>query len=266
MKKKIVLITLTLVITLVTVVAAGLFGVHAVYAQTATPAPTTPGNRGQHFGVTDQELATALGITTDKLQAAYKTADAEALKQAVAKGLITQAQADQFSANSNGRHFGMFGRMMGANGSNTIDYNAILATALGISADKLQAANTQAYNTSVDNAVKSGSLTQLQADEIKGRQALAKDTVFQAAVKSAIAAAIKVAASSGVITQAQADAVVKSLSANNDAGFGFGKGMGPGMMDSGGRGGFGGPGDFGGHRGGNPGGGNSPAPTATPQS
>jgi hypothetical protein len=262
MKKKIVLITLTLVTALITVVAAGVFGTHVVYAQTATPPPANPANRGPHFGMTDQDLATALGITTDKLQAAYKAADAEALKQAVAKGLITQTQADQFSANSNGRHFGWPGKMMGANGSNGIDYNAILANALGISTDKLQAAYQQAYNTSLDNAVKSGSLTQQQADEIKGRQALAKDNVFQAAVKSAIEAAIKVAASSGVITQSQADAVINSLSANNQSSFGFG----PGMMTPGGRGGFGGQGDFGGkHRGGNPGGSNNPSPTATPQ-
>ena len=217
------------------------------------------------FGVTDQDLATALGITIDKLQAAYKTADAEALKQAVAKGLITQSQADNLSARSDGRHFGWSGMMMGANGSNTIDFNAILANALGISTDKLQAAYQQAYNTSIDNAVKSGSLTQQQADEIKGRQALAKDNVFQAAVKAAIEAAIKVAASSGVITQAQATAVINSLSTHNPSVFGFGKGMGPGMMNPGGKGGFGGRGDFGGmRRGGNPGGSNSPSPTATP--
>ena len=266
MKKKVVLITLTLVMTLVAVAAAGIFGTQAVYAQTATPVPSTPGGGGQHFAMTDQDLATALGITTDKLQAAYKAADAEALKQAVAKGLITQAQADKFSANANGRHFGWPGKMMGANSSNGIDYNAILASALGISADKLQAAYQQAYNTIVDNAVKSGSLTQQQADEIKGRQTLAKDNVFQAAVKSAIEAAVKVAASSGVITQAQATAVINSLTTNDHSGFGFGPGMGSGRMDPGGRSGFGGRGNFGGmQHGKNPGGSNSPAPTATPQ-
>jgi len=49
-------------------------------------------------GFSQQELATALGIDLPTLQAAYKSANTEALKEAVSKGLITQQQADQITA------------------------------------------------------------------------------------------------------------------------------------------------------------------------
>jgi hypothetical protein len=264
MHNKAKIITLFITGALVMVTAFGVLGYQSVYAQTTTPTPTVPNSQtppnagdrmgGPRFGLSDQDLAAALGITTDQLQAAYKTANAEALKQAVSKGLITQAQADKASANdSNGRHFGLPGMLGGTNG---IDYNAILANALGITTDKLQAANQQAYNTSLDNAVKNGSMTQQQADEIKGRAALAKDTVFQSAIKSAYEAAIKVAVSSNVITQAQADAILKSLTDTGSfAPDRMGHGFNPGFK--------GGPGGFGGQRP-KDGQGNIPGATATP--
>jgi hypothetical protein len=221
------------------------------YAQSPTPTPGaasqsagqpgTPGQPGPGFGkhggagnYTDADLASALGITTEQLQAAYKTADSEALKEAVSKGLITQAQADQMAANNNTNergHFGLFGK---PGDTNTIDYNALLAKALGITTDKLQAAQTTATNASLDAAVKAGTLTQAQADETKGRNALAKDSTFQSAMKTAFEAAVKQAVSSGVITQAQADAIL----ANQAQPGGFLMGG----FDRGGRGGHGGPG------------------------
>ena len=63
-------------------------------------------NKGLGGGVSDQDLAAALGITVEKLQAAYTTATNEALTQAVSAGLITQAQADQIKANG-GRFEGL---------------------------------------------------------------------------------------------------------------------------------------------------------------
>ncbi len=261
-RKKIITILVTGALAVVTVLGA--FTYRAVYAQAATPTPGAPGSTtnnqvqpgpgrggpgGMRGGYSDQELATALGITTDKLQAAYTAANTAALKEAVSKGLITQAQADQLSANGFDQHG--FGRLGGANG---IDYNALLANALGISTDKLKAAQQQAYNASIDAAVQSGSITQAQADEMKGRYALANDTKFQSAMQSAYAAAVKQAVTDGVITQAQADAILASQSQAGGfagPGFDFGGGFGHG---------HGGPG-FNGASGSNQ---NNPAPTTAP--
>jgi hypothetical protein len=217
--------------------------------------------RGMDGGVTDQGLATALGIDVTKLQAAYQTATAEVLKQAVAAGLITQAQADQFTARGD--------VLRGANGArwlsgSGIDYNSLLAGALGISVDKLQAAYLQAFSTSVDSAVANGYMTQTQADLAKAQYALANSTKFQSDLQAAYKATVQQAVTDGTITQSQADQILAS-----SAGLGF-----PGLGGPGGLGGFDG---FGGGRGfgphGFPGGAapsnpanpSSPAaPTATP--
>ncbi len=267
-RKKIITILVTGALAAVTVFGALTY--RAVYAQSTTPTPGAPSNTpnnnqaapgqpgpgrggpgGMRGGYTDQELATALGITTDQLQAAYTAANTEALKEAVSKGLITQAQADQLSANGFDPHrFGMFA-------ANGIDYNAILAKALNITADKLKAAEQQAYNANIDAAVQSGAITQAQADEMKGMNALANDTKFQSALKSAYEAAVKQAVTDGVITQAQADAILLAKQSQTGGffapGFNFGPGGGFGH-------GHGGPG-FNGAPGSNP---NNPAPTTTP--
>ncbi len=89
--------------------AGGALAVTNVFAQAPAPTPAAPngqvqsgpgfGLRGGGFGgYSEQDLATALGIDVTRLQAAYAAANAEALKEAVSKGLITQAQADQITA------------------------------------------------------------------------------------------------------------------------------------------------------------------------
>jgi ribosomal protein S20 len=246
-----------------------------VMAQALTPTPVTPNGqvqpgmgmggalRGGYGGYSEQDLATALGIDITKLQAAYAAANAEALKEAVSKGLITQAQADQITARGiNNRPLGGLG--FGANSG--IDYNALLANALGIDVTKLQAAYMQAVNTNLDNAVKAGTITQAQADLEKARYALSNDTKFQSSLQAAYQAAIKQAVTDGVITQAQADQLLQNQTANDLPG-GFG-----GLL--GGQGGFGGSGGprgfglhgFGGGRGGNPAPQTPAQPTATPGS
>ena len=137
-------------------------------------------------GTSDQDLATALGITVDKLQAAYTSATEAAVKQAVTQGLITQAQADQIKAN--GDHIVELGRYMDLS---KIDYNSLLANALGITVDKLQAAYQTAYNTAIDRLVTNGRLTQAQADNLKARYALANSSKFQAAMQSAFQTAVQ---------------------------------------------------------------------------
>ncbi len=190
-------------------VALGVIGYRSVSA--AAPAVTTTyalNAHGMRGGYTDQELADALGVSLETLQAAYTTADAAALKQAVEQGLITQEQADQFAARE--KHMG------GPRGfpGGTIDYNALLADALGITTEQLQAAYTQAFTAHVNSAVASGEITQEQADLALGRYTLFNNSGFQTAMQSAFEAAVNQAVQSGVITQAQADQILSNMSAD----------------------------------------------------
>ncbi len=218
--------------------------------------------RGLGGGTSDTELAAALGIDVTKLQAAYTTATSDYLAQAVSSGQITQAQADQLKANGD-RDFG-FGPFQ----ITGIDYNALLAKALGITTDQLNAAYVKAYDTAIDARVTAGTLTQAQADLMKGEFALYNNSKYQSSMQSAFTSAVNQAVTDGVITQAQADAILKNATTSNYGGFGgrrgfegFGGGRigGPG----GGRGGHGG---FNGNNTGTTGGNNTTpaAPSATP--
>jgi len=190
-----------------------------------------PGFGGGSGQVSNQDLATALGIDVAKLTAAQQTATDAALAQAVSKGLITQSQADQ--AKANGYRFDDLNQFSASG----IDYKALLANALGISTDKLTSAYQTAYNTAIDREVTNGNLTQTQADLMKARYALANSSKFQSAIQSAYTAAVNQAVTDGLITQSQADQILKS---NTGTGFDlFGGRMGGA--------GFGGPGGFGGH-------------------
>ena len=264
-KKTIKIFGIATVLTLM-LVSGAFFVYHNVSAQASTPAsPATPGLRdGMQGGVSQQELATALGIDLPTLQAAYKSANTEALKEAVSKGLITQQQADQITARGlDQRPIGGFGK----SGANGIDYNSLLANALGITVEKLQAATQQAFKTNLDDAVKNGKMTQDQVDLIEGQRALYSSFKFTSAMQSAFSAAVNQAVTVGTITQAQADQILKSETGKSPMG-GFG---GPGMLGGshnfgrpGMSGNFGGAGRRGTFKGGD---GASPAaPTATPSS
>jgi major membrane immunogen (membrane-anchored lipoprotein) len=189
----------------------------------------------------DADLATALGIDATKLQEAYKAAWAEALKQAVADGKITQSQADQMSQNGKMRGFGPEGGWLPSAG---IDFNALLAKQLNITTDQLTAAYAKAFTAKIDQAVKDGKMTQEQADLAKGRYTLSTNQKFQDALKAAYEAAINQAVKDGLITQSQADLILKNST---------GPGFGPGMRGKGGmKGGF--PGSMEPGMGGGPGG------------
>lgn len=246
-RKKTVSLLVAGALTLVT--ALGVVGYQVVNAQATTPTPTVPttpnnaqplvGHGMRGGGYSEQGLADALGITLDKLQAAEKTATDEALKQAVAAGLITQAQADHFIQNiANG--FPMRGLPF-LKGS-TIDYDALLANALGISTDELKAGYQKAFETSIDQAVAAGTMTQAQADALKGQYLLANSSKFQSSMKSAFDAAVQQAVSDGLLTQAQADALLAQSNSQPGGWMGFGMG---GFGGRGGHGGHGGPGDWG---------------------
>ncbi len=252
-RKKTISLLVAGALTLVT--ALGVVGYQVVNAQSTSPtqtAPTTPNTtqpqQGLHVragGYSEQGLADALGITLDKLQAAEKSATDEALKQAVADGLITQSQADQFSQNNaNGEPMRGLPFLRGS----TIDYDALLAKALGISTDELKAGYQKAFETSIDQAVTAGTLTQTQADAMKGQYLLQNSTKFQSSMKSAFDAAVHQAVTDGLITQAEADAVLSQANTQPGGWMGFGMGGlgGPGGRRGGGHGGPGGPGGFGG--------------------
>ena len=237
---------------------AGVIGV-AAYQTTQAAAPALNGvasglshdgigrGPGGPGGATDEYLANALGITTDELSAAYEQASAAAIAKAVEAGLITQAQADELSAN--GKAFPFGGRGGGLLSESDIDFDALLAEALGVTTDELQAAR--------DQAVADGQITQEQVDLMQGQRALYADQTFVDAMKSAFEAAVQEAVERGVITQAQADLILEQ-SANGVGG--------PGMrmpgMDGPGRGGS--RGGHGGFEGGMPGVPPSDVPTTAP--
>lgn len=199
--------------------------VRTVLAQTATPGATTPsdgdadipalpfgrsgrlggfGHSGSRDGG-DEYLAEALGITVEELQAARETAYAAYLADAVAAGEITQAQADELLARQ---------RL-----SSYIDHEALVAEALGLSVDELEAALAGGQSLS----------------DLMTAQGLTAETL-QTALQTAYEAAIARAVADGVITQAQADAY---LSASPNFGlFGGHHGFGGGRGGHGHGGGF----------------------------
>lgn len=235
-------------------------------------------------GVDDGYLADALGISTADLQAAEENAYSAFLEDAVAQGLITQAQADWFGQSGTGgmKDFGrgLFGWLAQ---TNALDYENYLADALGLSVDDLQAARQAAADARLAAAVADGQLTQEQADMLQAKQAL-KDyidpetlmsealgvtpeqlqayrdegltaseildelgmtaTEVREAQQAAYENAIQQAVTDGVITQEQADQLLLGGMLR-----GFGD-FGP-HMDGfrGGHGGRGGPGSFGGWEG-----------------
>ncbi|NJD58985.1 MAG: hypothetical protein C3F13_12255 [Anaerolineales bacterium] len=180
-----------------------------ITSTTTQPGPGGPG-KGMNEGYNSQNLADALGITLDELNTANQTAYTNALKDAVSQGLITQAQADQLTSNGNAFPFG--NRWDGWLGQNGIDFNTYLADALGISVEALKTAQTTAYNANLDQLVTDGTLSQEQADLMKGEYALHNDSTFQSSMQAAYTSAVTAAVSAGVITQAQADQILSKSS------------------------------------------------------
>jgi hypothetical protein len=165
-------------------------------------------------GASDTYLAEALGITAAELQTAQQAANEAAIDQALADGLITQAQADALKARgaSFGRGFhGFFGL-----GDSAIDMNALLADALGITTDELAAARVEAQGLALAAAVEAGDITQEQADQMQAEQALKTyldEQGFQTQVQTLYENLVQQAVQAGVLTQAQADAILSEQGA-----------------------------------------------------
>ncbi len=202
---------LAVAMTIGGVVYRSVFAATPTVTSTSTTTSTNPGwgiGKGPFGGYSDEDLANALGITTDALNTAYQQAYAAALKDAVSKGLITQTQSDQLTSNGSAFPFG--NRWDGWLAQNGIDFNTYLASALNISVDALKAAYQTAYNANIDQAVTDGNLTQAQGDLMKGQYALYNDSTFQSSMQSAFKSAVSQAVSSGVITQDQADQILSN--------------------------------------------------------
>ncbi|MBN1538356.1 MAG: hypothetical protein JW908_16585 [Anaerolineales bacterium] len=210
------------------------------------------GPRGNHADE-QKYLVEALGITEDELDAAQQEATAAAIQAAIDQGLITQEQADEMLSSDKGfRWFGFGGRGRPGESQteNTIDYDAYLAEALGITLDDLKAAREQARELMQAAAVENGDITQEQLDLMEVNQAL-RDYInpralqvealgiseeelkvyreagtswedilaavgmaeesYQEAYQAAYEAAIAKAVSDGVITQEQADLYLANL-------------------------------------------------------
>lgn len=221
--------------------AAGAFTYHSVSAQASTPTPSAPsdeaapaapeaGKRGRmprgergDLGAAQQDLADALGIDLETLQAAQQAAGEKALAQAVEQGLITQEQADRMKERGlNAPGLGML-RIKG--GIEGIDHDALLAEELGISVEELEAAQQKAMEAALARAVENGAITQEQVDLMNARKSLADEENFQSSMQSAFESAVAQAVKDGVITQAQADLILQ-----NSSGKWLGGRIGPGGM------------------------------------
>ena len=146
-------------------------------SETETPVLPRRGFRGDWDGNDGQLLAEALGITVEELEAAYESANAAAIEQALAEGLITEEQAEQLQERGFGFAFGhAFGRGFGA--GLDLDKDELLADALDISVEELEAARAEvrearlaamvqnAYEAAVEQALADGAITQAQADQL----------------------------------------------------------------------------------------------------
>ncbi len=155
----------------------------------------------------DSTLAEALGITTDELEAAVESAYATALEQAVAEGLLTEEEAEALTTNPRFHHGLSF---LGSE----IDFDALLADALGISVEELQAAQETAFAARLTAMVEAGYLTEEQAALMQAYRSVEGYLDYDAlneSVQSFYQAAVEQAVAEGAITQEQADQMLENL-------------------------------------------------------
>lgn len=187
---------LSLIVGGVTLVLVLILGATAVFAQSdgagedavpedETPVPEQPSDQpswpGHHgmpgrFGLPegltskDELLADALNVDIDTLEEARETARVAAIEQALAEELITEEQAEMLLDGSFGFGFHRGHRFHGFGGS--IDHEILLADALGISVEELQAAQQQAHAAALAELVDAGYLTEEDVELMAAREAL----------------------------------------------------------------------------------------------
>jgi len=162
------------------------------------------GPGGELRSAYQEHLAEALGISVEDLDAAMRSAQSAMLEEAVADGRITQEQADLMQAGMALRDY--------------VDKDAILAEALGISVDELNAARDEGT-----------SLRELFQEQGLDRQTLREN------MKNAMNDILNQAVADGVITQEQADLLQEKAQSQFGGPDGFG---GPGFGGRGMPGGF----------------------------
>jgi hypothetical protein len=160
-------------------------------------------------------LAEALGITEAELEAANQEAQMAGVEEALAAGLIAEAQAEQMRAHIQLKSY--------------LDQETMLAEALGMSVEDLRAALSEGKNITT-------LLNERNTDAVTVRKALL--AVYQERIQQAV--------TDGVITQAQADQILSQgfnfFGQDEMAGGRFG---GRGGFGNGGFNRWGGPGGFG---------------------
>lgn len=210
-------------------------------------------------GPRGEALAEQLGITVDELDAAYATAREATVAELVSEGWITEEEATNFLENGRRMPF-----MRGAYYDPIVDEKALLADALGISVDELEAAMEAVGQARVDALLASGDITAEQVADMSAvrtfKQSLNKNLLLAEALgvseadldvaradnkrfddylvelgltreevrdsmRAAYEAAVQAAVDDGTLTEAQAEAALQRR----------------------GRGGFGGRGGHGGH-------------------
>jgi hypothetical protein len=160
-------------------------------------------------------LADALGIPIEELEAAQKAAGEAALQQAVDEGLLTEEQAEALKNNDRSGRPPFPGKPQGP-GNEVIDHEALLANALGITVEDLQAAQKAAGDARLEQAIADGKITQEQVDMMKARQAFGEYLHETGVIETAIEGAVE----EGVITQEQADAFLSKLGEGRGGFFG----------------------------------------------
>lgn len=170
------------------------------------------GMRGGLFGDQQPYLADALGITVDELDAANESVRNTIIDQAVANGTLTQEQADQFKA---GERLQMPGLRTkgGLDQLGDVDRDALLADALGITVEALDAARTAARDAAIAEALANGTITQTEVDQMAARQALHAYLHEQYADERpslSIKELIQEALTAGALTEEQADLLLSN--------------------------------------------------------
>lgn len=221
----------------VLVLGVGALALSPQVMQAAEPQHGIGGQRGGGTGASDSHLAQALNITVEQLEAAQESARNSAIDEALAQGLITQAQADALKAQDGVRGLSRMAGMLGLE-TDTIDQQALLASALNITVEQLEAAEETAKDLALAEAVASGRITQEQADLMQAREALSD--FMGDRMENAYNQAVQEAVTAGVITQEQADAILSGNRGSRFEGRGQ-RGAGSGRFQSG-RGGRGFPG------------------------
>ena len=124
---------------------------------------------GDHpMGKYEEALAEALGITVEELQGAHQAVFQAQIEAAVASGDLTEEQAEQILERDG---FGPHGRR--GSGERAGEMSALLAAELGISVSTLEAAQQEAREQLMAEALENGDISQEQYELMQSHQALA---------------------------------------------------------------------------------------------